>query len=70
MLVNIANAVQSSNAWIEDGFALISSGEYNEALNVFDKAIEINPQDSMAWNGEGAALTNLDKYDGELIAFD
>ena len=39
-------------------------------MKAFDKAIEINPQNSNAWNNKGVALGNLNKYDEAMKAFD
>jgi tetratricopeptide (TPR) repeat protein len=36
----------------------------------FDKAIEINSQNSIAWDGKGLALYKVDKYDEAIKAFD
>ncbi len=44
------------------------SGESQE--KAFEKAIEINPQNSMAWNNKGNALTNLNKSDEAIKAYD
>ena len=46
MLVSIADAAQSTNVWPHKGSELMSSEKYNEAIKAYDKAIEINPQDS------------------------
>ena len=50
--------------------ALEELGKHDEAIKAFDKAIEINPQDSYAWDGKGIALWKLDKYDEAIKAFD
>src|SRR5208283_5560541 len=70
MLVNIAVAVQSSNAWVQEGSVLTNSGKYTEAIKAYDKAIEINPQDADAWNGKGVILDELGKYDEAIKAYD
>ena len=49
MLVNIAGAAQSTNVWFHIGSELMSSEKYNESIKAYEKAIEINPQDSDAW---------------------
>ena len=43
--------------------------KYDEAIRAFDKAIEINPNDSDAWNEKGIALGKL-KYDEAIKAYD
>ena len=69
MLVNIAGAAQSSNAWVQEGRMLTNSGKYNEAITAYDKAIEINPQNSLAWNGKGIVLDELGKFDEAIKAY-
>jgi Flp pilus assembly protein TadD len=41
------------------GFALINLGRYNEALQVCDQAIKINPRLANAWSKEGIAFFYL-----------
>lgn len=56
--------------WGEKGANLFGQGKYDEALQAFDKAIEINPQLAGAWTGKGYALIALGKYDEAVQAFD
>ncbi len=70
MLVNIAVAAQSSNDLVREGSVLTSSGKYMDAINIYDKAIKINPQDASAWNGKGIVLDELGKYDEAIKAYD
>ena len=39
------------------------SNRWDEALNAYDKAIELNPNDAPAYNNRGLAYDNLDKND-------
>ena len=59
MLVSIASAVQSTNVWVHKGSELMSSEKYNEAIKAYDKAIEINPHYSYAWNNKGNCSNHL-----------
>ena len=61
ILVNIASAAQSSDAWLKKGIALEILKKNDEAIKACDKAIEVNPQDSDAWNNKGFALSDLNK---------
>jgi Flp pilus assembly protein TadD len=36
-----------------------SQGKYDEAIQAYNKAIEIDPQDAYAWNNKGVALKSL-----------
>ncbi len=45
-------------------------GKSDEAIKAYDKAIEINPQDSRSWDGKGIALSKLNKSNEARKAFD
>jgi len=45
-------------------------GNYELALEAFDKAIEIKPDDAKTWSNKGVALGKLGRYDDALKAFD
>jgi tetratricopeptide (TPR) repeat protein len=40
---------QYSYAWAGEDAALRNLGKFDEAIKAFDKAIEVDPHDSMAW---------------------
>ena len=46
-------------AWINKGRTLYGQGKYDEAIQAYDKAIEINPQHADAWNSKGIVLMLL-----------
>jgi tetratricopeptide (TPR) repeat protein len=56
--------------WYNKGIALYDQGKYDEAIQAFDEAIEINPQNANAWSTKGAALCQQDKNDEAIQAFD
>jgi len=64
------NALQSSNAWVHKGDELLSSSKFNEALEAYEKAIEINPKNEEAWLHKAAHLLSSEKYDEALEAYD
>ncbi|MGI5992127.1 MAG: tetratricopeptide repeat protein [Methanosarcina sp.] len=55
---------------VNNGNALASQGNYEEAIKAFDKAIEINSQDLEAWNNKGFCLVHLGDYEEAIKAFD
>src|ERR1035437_2239344 len=65
-----SDSLQDSVGWFNKGLALDNLNKSDEAINAYEKAIEINPQDSDAWTGKGLALDNLNKYDEAIKAFD
>ncbi len=51
------------------GVELYNLGKYNESIEDFDRAIEIDTQNAVAWSNKGAALASMGKYDDALEAF-
>jgi len=49
---------------------LAFQGNYEEAIKTYDKAIEINPQDSDAWYNKGLCLAHLGKYKESVESLD
>ena len=45
-------------------------GKYDEAIQAYDRAIEINPQYTDAWYNKGETLRRQDKYDEAIQAYD
>jgi len=68
------NAAQD---WYRRGNDLERNGSYEDAVNAYDKAIEINPKYTAAWSDKGRALSRMaifpnstGKYNESLKAFD
>lgn len=60
-----------ADAWRCRGNALSSLGKYNESLQAFDRAIELNSEKApYAWTGKGDALLASGRYDEAIIAYD
>jgi Flp pilus assembly protein TadD len=47
-------------AWNEKGKDLVEDGNYTEAIQAFNKSIELNPQNDEAWLNKGIALLKLE----------
>lgn len=64
--------VEQSEAvnWLSQGIALGDQGKYDEAVQAFDKAIEINPGNAVGWYLKGAALDRQGEFDEALGAVD
>ena len=58
---------------MREGDALYNQGRYDEAIDVYDEAINLSPDDFQnwkAWNGKGEALYKKSKYDAAIQAYD
>ena len=58
-----------SSSWACKGIALDNQSKHDEALQAFEKAIEINPQSVDAWNNKGIALKLLGRTTEADVAF-
>ena len=56
--------------WMEAGIAHSQAGRYAEALDAFDRALQLNPAYAQAYAYKGDALTHLKRYEEALIAYD
>jgi tetratricopeptide (TPR) repeat protein len=44
--------------------------QYKQALDAYDKAIQIQPEYLDAWSGRGYVLNNLERYQAAIDSFD
>lgn len=70
ILVSIAGSVPFADIQNSGSNNVSNLNKSDEAIKPFDKAIEINPQDSKAWNNKGLDLRKLGKYDEAIKAYD
>jgi len=56
------------NTHLTYGKEFLRAGRYRQALESFDKALEIDPRESRALMGRSLALTRLERYDEALAA--
>ena len=57
--VAIASETESAEVWFNKGVDLYEQGKYEDALECFDKAIELDPDFSDAWYNKGLVLQYL-----------
>jgi tetratricopeptide (TPR) repeat protein len=55
--------------WYNKGVALDHVERHEEAIECFDKALEINPKDANVWYNKGVTLENLEKYEEAIKCF-
>jgi len=44
--------------WLNKGMSLVVLSRFEEAMQCFDKAIELNPNSAQAWFNKGVVLVN------------
>lgn len=47
----------------------MQDGKYDEALNLFEKGLELYPDDNRLWNQKGVALRSLGRYNEAIECF-
>lgn len=70
---NASNAATDIDAAIElnhQGVALYNQGKYDEAIQAYDKAIRLDPQNAGAWYNKGIVLYEQGKYNEAINASD
>ena len=60
---------KDATAWNDTASTLFLQGKYDEAIQAFDKAIELKPNYAEAWNLKGIAFCQLGKFDEAIQAF-
>ena len=69
-LIGVVAASETAKEWNDKGRALCERGKYEEAIECFDKAIEINPDFVCAWHGKGRVLYEQGKYEEAIKCYD
>ena len=60
----------TASDWFDKGQELYFQGKYDDALQAFDEAIKIDPENAAAWQNKGETLDAQHKYDEAVAAFD
>jgi tetratricopeptide (TPR) repeat protein len=63
--VSKANIVENL---MEQGNTLLDHGQYDEAIEVFDRVLPLDPNNSNAYNNKGSALNGLGRYEEGLAS--
>ena len=56
--------------WVTKGNGFLGSKKYEDALECFDRAIEIDPDYEGAWNNKGTTLSRMGKYEDAIKCYD
>jgi hypothetical protein len=68
--INNATTLGDPNALINQGTDLYLSGRFNEAIQYFDRALAINPNDQVALDSKGTALYQSGRFNEAIQYFD
>jgi len=61
---------KTANSWYHKGVDLYyKQGKFQEALQAFDRVLEIEPGHAGAWNGRGICLKELGRYEEAIQCF-
>lgn len=60
--------LDAAQAWYEKGQKLANLGHYQEALESFNQAVAIQPQNCAAWVFRGVVLTLLNYYEEAIVS--
>ena len=61
--------MDSIDELIKTGKKQLEDGQYDDALNLFQKAILLNQNDPDLWNLKGVALRSLGRYNEAIECF-
>ncbi|NMG59980.1 tetratricopeptide repeat protein, partial [Geitlerinema sp. P-1104] len=62
--------VVSFEDWIREGFHLLESDRFEQALTLFDGVIEADARVAIAWMGRGFVLNELQRHEEAIDAFE
>jgi tetratricopeptide (TPR) repeat protein len=63
VLMTSAQCQQTAEDWVNKGDLFLTLGKYNEAIDAYNKAIELNQSNTVAWKQKSNALTIQSKND-------
>ena len=70
MMAVPVNADISSSQWVDRGNGFLQVGRWQDGLNAYDKAVELDPNNADAWTGKGCALMDLGRCQESVDALD
>ena len=63
------SAEESSSQWIEKGRDFYNASQYDDAIDCYEEAIALEPENEVAWFDNGLALQKEGRYDDAINAF-
>lgn len=59
-----------SKTWYNRGVEMLDWGNFDEAKECFDKALELDSKDAKSWNNKGISLLHLSRFDDAIKCID
>ncbi|HPZ08184.1 MAG TPA: tetratricopeptide repeat protein [Candidatus Eremiobacteraeota bacterium] len=56
--------------WHKDAINFASQGKNKEAINCFNKALKLDPMNTIIWNERGMVLANMGRFGDAIKCFD
>jgi tetratricopeptide (TPR) repeat protein len=69
LMVNVINSANATDLY-QRGETLVELKRYKDALNAYNRAVELRPEYAEAWKGQGNTLLELKQYEDALNAYD
>jgi superkiller protein 3 len=69
IMLDLSNDGKRSNLFIEQAQLFESNQDYSKALNCYDDALQVQPDNYDGWNGRGNVLWELQQYEEALISY-
>ncbi len=66
----LTTRADSAVEWNHKGIDLRKLGRYQEAINCYDRVLELDPEDPDTWNNKGYALRKLGRYREAINCYD
>jgi tetratricopeptide (TPR) repeat protein len=66
----VSGTILNASQWVNKGVSLNGLGRREEALQCFNRSLEIDPLLAVAWSSKGIALVQLGREDEALACFD
>lgn len=60
---------ESATLWNRKGNALFELGSFQDALECYEKALELEPENDIFWSNRGVTLLELNRFEEALESF-
>ncbi len=62
--------MDTPDSWYSKANEMVKAGNNEDAIIAYEKAIELNPAHTSAWNNKGIILFRLKRYDEAISCYD